>query len=30
VDEHVETKELEYQAPKREIEEMYNIKIFKK
>jgi len=30
VDEHVETKELTYEAPKREIEEMYNIKIFRK
>lgn len=30
VDEHVETKDITYEAPKREIEEMFKIKILRK
>lgn len=30
VNEHVETKELQYEASKREVEELYGIKIFRK
>ena len=30
VDEHVETSEMTHEAPKREIEELFNIKIFRK